>query len=40
MNLYEEAIITNHDLFFTKRTINKLLQPILNDHPYLTKELI
>jgi hypothetical protein len=32
--------MTNHDLFFTKRTINKLLLPLLNDHPLLTRELI
>lgn len=40
VNNYEEAIIVNHDLFFTKRTINKLLLPLLDMHPYLTRELV
>lgn len=37
---YEEAIMTNHDLFFTKRTVNKLLLPLLHQHPYLTRQMI
>lgn len=37
---YEEAIMTNHDLFFTKRTLCKLLLPLLNQHPFLTRQLI
>lgn len=40
MASYEEAVMSNHDLFFTKRTVNKLLLPLLNDHPLLTRELL
>jgi hypothetical protein len=31
MSSYEEAIVKNHDLFFTKRTISHLILPILNE---------
>jgi hypothetical protein len=34
---YEQTIVKNHDLFFAKRTICKLLLPILKQYPYLTK---
>jgi hypothetical protein len=27
---YEEAIVKNHDLFFTKRTVAHLIWPILD----------
>ena len=40
MEAYEGAIVKNHDLFFTKRTVCKLIQPIIENHPHLTRQLI
>ena len=37
---YETAILSNHDLFFTKRTLCKLLLPVISNHPTLTRSLI
>lgn len=37
MDIYEKSIVKNHDLFFAKRTICKLLMPIIKGNPYLTK---
>jgi hypothetical protein len=37
---YERAILPNHDLFFTKRTLAKLLRPLLHAHPTLTRALL
>lgn len=37
---YDASILTNHDLFFTKRTICKLVLPILNQHPTLTRKML
>lgn len=40
MDVYEAAIVKNHDFFFTKRTVAKLLVPIIEKHPYITRDLI
>lgn len=40
MEAYESAIVKNHDLCFTKRTVARLLWPIIERSPYLTRELI
>ena len=40
MENYEQAIVTNHDLFFTKRTICKLILPVLQQNPTLTRDMI
>ena len=40
MEAYEGAIVKNHDLFFTKRTVAKLLDSIIQRSPYLTRDLI
>lgn len=37
MEQYEAAILPNHDLFFTKRELCKLLMPALDSRPTLTR---
>lgn len=37
MEQYEAAILPNHDLFFTKRELCKLLLTPLNNRPTLTR---
>lgn len=40
MDNFESTIVKNHDLFFNKRTICKLVLPILHKTTYLNKELL
>ena len=40
MDAYEGAIVKNHDLFFTKRTVAHLLKPIIDHYPHITRELV
>ena len=40
MDAYEQAILPNHDLFFTKRTVCKLLLPLLQSYPTLSRAMI
>ena len=40
MESYEAAVLPHHDLFFTKRIAHKLLLPIAQQHPHITRGLI
>lgn len=40
ISAYEEAIVKNHDLLFTKRTVAHLLWPIVQREPLVTRDLI
>lgn len=38
MGNFENTIVKNHDLFFNKRTVCKLVLPILKKTIYINKE--
>ena len=40
VDIYERAIVPNHDLFFTKRISNKLLLPLVKKNPRISRSMI